>query len=79
MLQELVEKEERLLAAALAPYCADALRAGWILDTVHTQRVRGIEDDTALSGTCDGAMWLLDHAMHVRGLRGVRARWRLVR
>ena len=39
-MQELVEKEERLLAAALAPYCADALRAGWILDTVHPQRVR---------------------------------------
>ena len=29
---DLVEKEERLLAAALAPYCADALRAGWVLD-----------------------------------------------
>ena len=29
-----VEKEERLLAAALAPYVAEALRAGWVLDTV---------------------------------------------
>ena len=29
-----VEKEERLLATALAPYVAEALRAGWVLDTV---------------------------------------------
>ena len=29
-----MEKEERLLATALAPYVAEALRAGWVLDTV---------------------------------------------
>jgi len=29
----LIEREDRLLARALAPYVADALRAGWLLDT----------------------------------------------
>eukprot|EP00960_Hanusia_phi_P064055 765677-Hanusia_phi.AAC.5 len=31
----LVERDERLLAQALAPYVTEALRAGWLLDTVR--------------------------------------------
>jgi hypothetical protein len=32
-LQQLIDREDRLLARALAPFVSDALRAGWLLQT----------------------------------------------